>query len=75
LARQPAWAASDCTRCGEVIEGFYGKRVDMTDPEQVQAYAAAGGQEHCLSVIRASVTAAKHIIDKSTVEEGIPQPH
>jgi C_GCAxxG_C_C family probable redox protein len=23
------------TRCGEVIEGFYGKRVDMTDPEQV----------------------------------------
>jgi hypothetical protein len=39
--------------------GFYGKRVDVTDPEQVQAYAAAGGREHCLSVRRASVKAAE----------------
>jgi hypothetical protein len=41
----------------------------MTDPEQVQAYAGAGGQEHCLSVIRASVKAAKDIIDASAGTE------
>jgi C_GCAxxG_C_C family probable redox protein len=62
------------TRCGEIIEGFYGKRVDMTDPEQVKAYAAAGGQEHCLSVIRASVKAAKDIIDESAGKEREFQP-
>jgi C_GCAxxG_C_C family probable redox protein len=62
------------TRCGEIIEGYYGKRVDMTDPQQVQAYAAAGGQAHCLSVIQASVTVAKRLIDESTVTEDVPQP-
>jgi hypothetical protein len=62
------------TRCGEIIEGYYGKRVDMTDPEQVQAYIAAGGQAHCLSVIRASVKAAKDLIDESAVEECELQP-
>jgi hypothetical protein len=46
----------------------------MTDPEQVQAYAAAGGQAHCLSVIRAAVTVAKDLIDESAVREGDPLP-
>jgi C_GCAxxG_C_C family probable redox protein len=63
------------TRCAQIIEGFYGKPVDMTDPEQVQAYIAAGGQEHCLSVIMASVKAAKDIIDESAVKQGDPRPH
>jgi C_GCAxxG_C_C family probable redox protein len=62
------------TRCGEIIEGFYGKRVDMTDPHEVQGYAAAGGQEHCLSVICASVSVAKSLIDESAVKEGDSQP-
>jgi hypothetical protein len=47
----------------------------MTDPEEVQAYAAAGGQEHCLSVIRASVRAAKDVIDESAIKDGDVQLH
>jgi len=62
------------TRCGEIISGFYGKPVDFTDPAQIEAFAAAGGQEHCLSVIRASVKAAKDIIDESTEKERELQP-
>jgi C_GCAxxG_C_C family probable redox protein len=62
------------TRCSEIISRFYGKPVDFTDPAQIQAYAAAGGQEHCLSVIRASVKAAKDVIDESAVKESNAQP-
>jgi C_GCAxxG_C_C family probable redox protein len=62
------------TRCGDIIEGFYGKRVDMTDPEQVEAYIAAGGQAHCLSVIQAAVNVAKDLIDESTGKEQKLQP-
>jgi C_GCAxxG_C_C family probable redox protein len=63
------------TRCSEIIERFYGKRVDFTDPEQVQAYIAAGGEAHCLSVIQAAVTVAKGVIDESTGKERELQPH
>jgi C_GCAxxG_C_C family probable redox protein len=63
------------TRCAEIIERFYGKPVDFTDPAQIEAYVAAGGQAHCLSVIQAAVTVAKGVIDESTRKDLELQPH
>ncbi|RLB69167.1 MAG: hypothetical protein DRH03_08840 [Deltaproteobacteria bacterium] len=50
------------TMCGDILESEFGKRYDLTDPEQVAEWQSAGAQDKCTAVVKKATRIAAEII-------------
>ena len=48
--------------CGDILESEFGKRYDLTDPEQVAEWQSAGAQAKCTAVVKKATRIAAEII-------------
>lgn len=54
------------TMCGDIMESEFGKRYDLSDPDQLAEFTAAGAQEKCTAVVRKAVRIAAEVIHGKT---------
>jgi C_GCAxxG_C_C family probable redox protein len=53
------------TRCGEIMERQFGRRFDLDDPSQREAFREAGAREKCTAVVKTAVRIASKLIQQS----------